>query len=298
MTQKKKAKDVLIVDDDDLVLQTLKAFVTSFGYDCVVASDGLEAVEVLVSTRCELILTDVSMPHMDGLELLEYVRKNYQKTDVIIATGYTDRVSYADVIKAGAIDFIKKPIEQSELEAKLARAFRERRLMQNLEQLSMRDDLTSVYNRRAFDLKFPKEVERAYRQDDSLFLAIIDIDNFKNYNDKFGHADGDKVLIMNGKILEECTRNSVDLSFRLGGDEFAVLLPQTSADQATEIVQRILLRFVECGYEGTTLSIGIISCKRSATRDLAEDCECMKDRADKAMYEAKNSGKNCVVFRL
>ncbi len=298
MTLEQTSKNILVVDDDDLVLKTLKTFITSFGYNCVVASDGLEAVEILMNTKCDLVLSDVLMPNMDGLELLEYVRKNYQDTDVIIATGFSDRASYADVIQAGAIDFVKKPIDQAELEAKLARAFRERRLVQNLEQLSLIDSLTSVYNRRAFDVKFLKEVERAYRQDYSLFLAIIDIDNFKNYNDKFGHGNGDKVLVSTGRILEECTRNSVDMTFRLGGDEFAVLLPQTSADQATEIVQRILLRFVEHGYDGTTLSIGIISCKRDGTLDLEEDGDHMKERADKAMYEAKNSGKNCVVFRM
>ncbi len=289
---------ILVVDDDDIVLKTLKTFVVSFGYKCLVASDGLEAVEMLMNKKCDLVLSDILMPNMDGLELLEYIKKNYPSTDVVIATGFSDRASYADVIKAGAIDYIKKPIEKAELEAKLARAFRERQLVYDLEQLSLVDSLTSVYNRRAFDTKFPQEVERAYRQDYSVFLAIIDIDNFKTYNDNFGHGNGDKVLIATGKILEECTRNSVDLTFRLGGDEFAVLLPQTSADQATEIVQRILLRFVEYGFNGTTLSIGIISCRRDNQSQIGEDCEGMKERADKAMYEAKNSGKNCVVFRL
>ncbi len=298
MKVEKTSKDILVVDDDILAVKTLKAFITSFGYSCVVASDGLEAVELLMNIKCDLVLSDVLMPNMDGLELLEYIRKNHEGTDVIIATGYSDRASYADVIKAGAIDFVKKPIDRAELEAKLARAFRERQLMQNLEQLSMVDSLTDVYNRRAFDIKFLKEVDRAYRQSYSLFLAIIDIDNFKNYNDKYGHSNGDKVLIATGKILQECTRNNVDMTFRLGGDEFAVLLPQTSADQATEIVQRILLRFVEYSFDGTTLSIGIISCKREGSRSLEEDGECMKERADMAMYEAKNSGKNCVVFRL
>ncbi len=298
MNVNKAVKDILVVDDDIFVLKTLKAFVASFGYSCIVASDGVEAVETLMNTKCDLVLSDVLMPNMDGLELLEYIRKNHKETDVIIATGYSDRASYADVIKAGAIDFIKKPIDRDELEAKLARAFRERQLVKNLEQLSMVDSLTSVYNRRAFDVKFLKEVERAFRQNYSLFLAIIDIDNFKNYNDKYGHNDGDKVLIQTGKILQDCTRNNVDLTFRLGGDEFAVLVPQTSADQATEIVQRILLRFVEYGFDGTTLSIGIISCNRDSSIELEEDGEKMKNRADKAMYEAKSRGKNCVVFRL
>jgi diguanylate cyclase (GGDEF)-like protein len=238
------------------------------------------------------------MPNMDGLELLKYVKANQPATDVIIATGYSDRASYADVIKAGAIDFIKKPIDHFELEAKLARAVRERQLVSELEQLSMCDGLTSLLNRRAFDFRFLSEVERAHRQAYELFLAFIDVDNFKEYNDNFGHQEGDKVLVSLGKILEECTRNSVDMTFRLGGDEFAVLLPQTTATQATEIVQRILLRFVETNFNGTTLSIGIVSCHRNPAIPLEQDGEKMKERADKAMYEAKQSGKNCVFCRL
>ncbi len=298
MTKDKADVVILIVDDDDLVLKTLNVLITSLGYSCLLASDGLEAVEILREKQCDLVLSDVLMPNMDGLELLAYVREKYPKIDVIVATGFSEQASYADVIKAGAIDFIKKPIDQAELEAKLDRAMRERKMVRELEQLSLSDTLTSVFNRRAFDQKFVHEVERAYRQDYSLFLAILDIDNFKDYNDRHGHLEGDKILISLGEILEECTRNNVDMAFRLGGDEFAVLLPQTSANQATEIVQRILLRYIESNYGKTTLSIGIVSCDRDPELELEEDINRMKERADKAMYEAKKSGKNCVICRL
>jgi two-component system, cell cycle response regulator len=290
---------ILIVDDEEMIRMTLSVMITSFGFHCIVASDGLEAIEVLKRTKCDLVLSDIIMPNMDGLELLKYIKENQPATDVIIATGFSERASYADVIKSGAIDFIKKPIDHFELEAKLARALRERQLVRELEQLSMCDSLTSLLNRRAFDSRFLTEVERAYRQSYELFLAVIDVDNFKEYNDRFGHQCGDKILISLGRILEECTRNSVDMTFRLGGDEFAVLLPQTNATQATEIVQRILLHFVEeNNLHGTTLSIGIVSCRRNAAIPLEQDGEKMKERADKAMYEAKQSGKNCVFCRL
>ncbi|MBM9604203.1 GGDEF domain-containing response regulator [Desulfopila inferna] len=289
---------ILIVDDDDLVLKTLNVLISALGYQCLLAGDGLEAVEVLKEKRCDLILTDVLMPNMDGLELLAYVSENFPKIDVIVATGFSERASYADVIKAGAIDFIKKPIDQAELEAKLARAMRERKMVSELEQLSLSDSLTSIYNRRAFDKYFVHEVERAFRQDYQLFLAILDIDNFKEYNDKLGHPEGDKVLVSLGEILVECTRQNVDMAFRLGGDEFAVLLPQTSANQATEIVQRILLRFIEANYGKTTLSIGIVSCDRNPELELEVDIVRMKARADKTMYEAKSNGKSCVICRL
>ena len=298
MTSNNDPVVILIVDDDDLVLKTLNVLVSSLGYKCLLASDGVEAVEVLSNTSCDLVLSDVLMPNMDGLELLEYVREKHPKIGVIIATGFSERASYADVIQAGAIDFIKKPIDQAELEAKLARALREREMVRKLEELSLSDSLTSLFNRRAFEEKFAKEVERASRQDYPLFLANIDIDNFKEYNDMYGHGEGDNVLVCLAEILVECTRHNVDMAFRLGGDEFAVLLPQTSATQATEIVQRILLKYLEENYGKTTLSIGIVSCERDEKINLEQDLLRMKDRADKAMYEAKKGGKNCVVCRI
>lgn len=298
MEQKKKSATILIVDDDDLVRMSLSVLISSLGFHCIVASDGNEAITALGKAKCDLVLSDIVMPKMDGLELLKYVREHHPGTDVILATGYNESERYADVIKAGAIDFIKKPIDNSELEAKLARALRERHLVRELEQLSLCDGLTSLLNRRAFDSRFLGEVERAHRQTYGLFLAIIDVDNFKEYNDTYGHRFGDSILVSLGKILHECTRANVDLPFRLGGDEFALLLPQTNGTQATEIVQRILLRFVESNYNTVTLSIGIIACNRNGSLSLEEDGERMKERADQAMYEAKNSGKNCVVCRI
>ncbi|MDR3629941.1 MAG: diguanylate cyclase [Desulfocapsaceae bacterium] len=298
MEQKTHSTTILIVDDEELVRMSLSALIANLHFHCVAAADGLEAAEILKRIKCDLVLTDILMPNMGGLELLEYIKENHNDTDVIIATGHSDQASYADVIKAGAIDFIKKPIEGPELEAKLTRALRERQLIRELEQMSMCDGLTSLLNRRAFDFKFQREVERAYRQSYDLFLAVLDVDNFKEYNDTHGHQSGDKVLIELAKILDVCTRNSVDMNFRLGGDEFAILLPQANATQATEVVQRVLLSFVEQKFSGLTLSIGIVSCRHNTAMSLEQDVKNMEKRADTAMYEAKNSGKNCVVCRI
>ncbi len=298
MEENKESVVILIVDDDDLVRMTLSVLVGSFGYHCLVASDAVEAISVLESTSVDLVLSDIVMPGMDGLALLNHIMANHKETDVIISTGFHEQASYAEVIKAGAIDFIKKPIDQAELEAKLARALRERKLIRELERLSKHDGLTGVLNRRAFDDNFSYELERAYRQHYPLMLAVLDVDNFKEYNDEFGHNEGDKLLIGLADILRECTRDSVDMCFRLGGDEFAVLLPQATANQGTEIVQRILLSFVEKNFGETTLSIGLIKCKRNPQIERDEDEMMMKERADKAMYDAKNSGKNCVVTRV
>jgi len=234
------------------------------------------------------------MPNMDGLELLKYIVENHKDTDAIMATGYSEKATYADVIKAGALDFIKKPIDQAELEAKLTRAFRERSLVRRLEQLSLIDSLTSLWNRRAFDERFPEEVERASRQRYQIFLAIVDIDNFKEFNDTYGHQEGDGVLVALAEIFSECTRSSVDMSFRIGGDEFAVILPQTNADQATEIIQRILLKFIERSLGKTTLSIGVVPCVRNRELPLDVDERQMRERGDQTMYEAKKKARTAL----
>ncbi len=289
---------ILLVDDDELVRMTLSILVGTLGYHCLVAGDAPEALVVLDSTHVDLVLTDVVMPGMDGLELLKTIRHNYKDTDVIISTGYSEKANYAEVIKAGAIDFIKKPIDQAELDAKLARAVRERTMMRELEKLSMQDSLTSLWNRRAFDERFSNEVERAFRQDYSLMLAFLDIDNFKDYNDQYGHQKGDKVLIGLADILKEYTRASVDMCFRLGGDEFAVMMPQATSIQGTEILQRILLSYVEQRFGTTSLSIGLVTCVRNPDLSREKDEEEIKERADKAMYDAKAKGKNCVVTKF
>jgi len=292
-----KAEVILVVDDDDLVRMTLSVLISSLGYHCLGASDGIEAMQILKATDIDLVFSDIAMPNMDGMELLKYIVENHKDTDAIMATGYSEKATYADVIKAGALDFIKKPIDQAELEAKLTRAFRERSLVRRLEQLSLVDSLTSLWNRRAFDERFPEEVERASRQRYQVFLAVVDIDNFKEYNDTYGHQEGDGVLVALAEIFGECTRSSVDMSFRLGGDEFAVLLPQTNADQATEIVQRILSKFIERNLGKTTLSIGVVPCPRNRELPLEIDERRLREQGDQAMYEAKKKGKNCVVCR-
>jgi two-component system cell cycle response regulator len=298
MEEKKESVVILIVDDDEIVRTTLSVVISSLGYNCLVAGDGKEAIAVLESTHVDLVLSDVIMPGIDGLQLLAHIRQKHHDTDVIMATGFHEEANYAAVIKAGAIDFIKKPIDPAELAAKLARALRERRMIRELEQISRQDGLTGIYNRRAFKELFPSEVERAHRQNYSLMLAFIDIDNFKEYNDTQGHQAGDEVLVALTEILQDSTRDSVDMCFRLGGDEFAVLLPQATTDQGTEIVQRILLHFVERGYGNCSLSIGLVSCKRNLDHTREEDVTQIENRADQAMYQAKSNGKNCIVARV
>jgi two-component system, cell cycle response regulator len=291
----KRDMDILLVEDDKFVRETLQILIQSFGYECDTAVNGFKAVEKLKGKKFDVVVTDVSMPEMDGLELLAHIKNKHEYTDVIIITGYTDKASYAEVIKSGAVDFLKKPFEKEELQAKLHRVERERSMVQELEELSIRDELTGLYNRRYFSLKLEEEVGRAQRQGHQVYLAILDVDDFKSYNDAFGHPAGDIVLDDVGRILNTCTRRNVDFTFRYGGDEFAAILTQTNEKQAVKVISRVLDFFSRKKYGDTTLSVGLVRCLFLENLSWAENADTMVHRADKALYLAKNAGKNQIV---
>lgn len=282
---------ILLVDDEPLLRRLLETSVASYGYDYESAEDGMEAVEALEKGGFNVVITDMSMPRMDGMQLLKYIKEHHPHTDVIVVTGFTETFTYTDVIKAGASDFISKPFNVDELEAKINRVIREQKLIRKLEHLSMCDVLTDLFNRRCFDMKLQEEIPRAHRQGYPVFLILLDVDSFKQYNDEFGHQAGDKVLQAIGRILVQCTRDNVDWCFRFGGDEFAVIIPYASLDQAVQIAERILQRYCDSAFsETTSLSAGLAQFVRHPGRSWAEDINDLVERADKALYVGKNAG--------
>lgn len=286
---------ILIADDDPLILEVLGAFISGLGYKHDAVIDGKQAVDALKEKDFSIVITDMIMPNMDGMELLKYIRENYPRIDVIVVTGYTGDFSYTDVIKAGASDFISKPFNKDELEAKLNRVIREQSLIRQLERLSICDPLTDLYNRRYFDVKLSEEVHRSFRQDYPVYLVVADIDKFKKYNDTHGHQAGDKVLQAVSNILSQCTRENVDWAFRMGGDEFAIILPYTSKKQTILVAERILQFYQEYDFTKTSLSIGLAQFFRHDQHTWTDDIIDLVARADAAMYKAKEDGGNKVV---
>jgi diguanylate cyclase (GGDEF)-like protein len=286
---------ILIVDDDPLVLELLGISIGSFGFESVAANNGREAIAILQKEEFEIVITDMMMPEVDGMQLLEHVKKNYPWTDVIVVTGYTGTFSYMDVIRAGASDFISKPFNTDELEAKINRIIREHQLIRKLEHLSNCDPLTELYNRRYFDQKIKEELHRAQRQNYPLFLIMLDVDNFKSYNDRHGHQRGDLLLMAVGAILHKSTRADVDLIFRHGGDEFSVITPHITREQVAMVGERIIKSFSDSNFDNTGLSLGIAEfAPTNGYRE--EDVLTLVNRADAAMYQAKATGRNRMVF--
>jgi two-component system cell cycle response regulator len=286
---------ILLVDDDPSILEILTDLMAIFGHDYVTARDGDEAIEKLKHNSFHIVLTDMMMPNMDGMELLKHINANYPSIKVIVVTGYDRTFTYTDVIRAGASDFVSKPFNTDELEAKINRIVREIKLLSQLELLSISDGLTGLYNRRYFDTKIFEEARRAHRQSHNLFLAVIDVDNLKEMNDKYGHLAGDKLLKSVGDIIKHCIRENVDWPFRYGGDEFCVILTQVSREQAIATSERFIQSFSEKKLPLTGLSIGLAQFGRTLDAKWTDDISDLVKRADAALYKAKHTGRNRVV---
>ena len=288
-------QQLLLVDDDATILDLLAEFLSRLGHQYRTAGDGLEAMSLLGQSSATIVITDILMPRMDGMELIRKIKKLWPETDVMAITGYSRDFHYTDVIKAGACDFIRKPFNLDELEAKLNRIIRERGYRALLKRLSIRDVLTDLYNRRFLDQKIEEEAQRATRQNYPLFLIILDLDNFKELNDTLGHQAGDEVLRRLAHVLRNSIRRNVDIPFRYGGDEFAVMIPQAGTKQVKQIAERIRRNYLNEDIGKTSLSLGISRFRRTNS-GLPEDINEFIRKADDSMYAAKKAGGNKVIF--
>lgn len=289
-------QNILVVDDEDQVCDLLAEALTFMGHNVFTAGDGQEAMEQIEKIPFAIVITDMDMPRLDGMDLIRHITATRNGTDIIAITGHTMKYKYTDVVAAGAADFITKPFTLNELEAKLNRLLRERYLRQELEHLAVRDPLTSLYNRRFFQKVIRKEVIRAGRYEHSLFMFFCDIDRFKEYNDQQGHPAGDELLVKLGEILKSSIRTGVDTPFRFGGDEFTVLLPHLEEENAEKVAERIRQKYESLKLKPTSISIGVARYIRRG-EDAGHDIDDMIRRADAALYHAKGVlGGNCIYF--
>ena len=286
---------MLSVDDDNDLRDLLHELITGMGLISATAVDGMDALEKMKEDQFDIVITDINMPRLNGIGLIKRVAAEYSDTDVIAITGFQTEYNYTDIIALGASDFISKPINMNEFEAKIKRILRERNMRFELKQLSTRDSLTGLYNRRYLDDNLRNEAIRASRQHYDLYLLLIDIDNFKTYNDQYGHQQGDRLLQELAQIISGNIRNNVDSGYRYGGDEFAVTVLHANPRQALMVADRFCREYNKKNLIPTSLSIGIAKLKNSSN-DLAQDLDSMVREADQALYLAKNNGGNQKVM--
>lgn len=275
---------ILVVDDEDAIRDPIVEMLTHLGFPADSADNGKDALKKLKKKSYAFLLTDIKMPEMDGLELIKYV-KDYQPDICAIAmTGYSRDYQYMDVIDAGASDFINKPFLIEELEAKIRRAITERNIKQELNRLSITDSLTGLFNQRHFYSRLNEEIVRARRQKNQLAMILLDLDDFKQFNDNNGHVAGDEVLKKAGTIINANIRQGVDSGYRYGGDEFAVILIDADVDISQRIAKRIE-EYIERNCN-LTASTGYAHFSEEMT---AEE---FVEKADQHLYKFKGKRKN------
>ncbi|GBC62199.1 diguanylate cyclase response regulator [Desulfonema ishimotonii] len=288
--------NILIVDDDATVRYLLNEFMENMGYVSYKAASGEEALEALKVHRVDVVITDIMMPGMDGLKLTELIRLNYD-IEVIVMTGYSGDYSYEEVINKGASDFVFKPVRFEELLLRLRRVLKERFLKEELRKLAISDDLTKLYNARHFYKQLLAEIDRYRRYRHPLSLLLLDIDHFKEYNDSYGHLEGNDVLARMGQVIRSCLRR-MDSAYRYGGEEFTVILPETAGTEARNVAMRISSEVAgEAFYPksvrekvSVTISVGV------AEYCSGEEMEAFIRRADMAMFKSKQEGRNRINF--
>ena len=280
----KTKESILIVDDDQRVCEVLKELFGALQFPAASSISGEEALRILKEKQHTFLLADMKMPQMSGMELIRRTRETFPNVSVVAMTGYADEYKYVDIINAGANDFVKKPIDIAELEAKIVRCISERDLRKELNRLSITDSLTGLFNQRQFYMRLREEIVRSTRQKHSLALILMDLDNFKVYNDKNGHIAGDEALRDVGKAILRSIREGVDSGYRYGGDEFAIILIDSDLSIAQEIGKRVHLAIRDNGELRASLGYAVYGGENMNLTDFVA-------LADADLYRSKTQRK-------
>ncbi len=316
MAVKNRKYRILLVDDDPFVRMMLKEILEFGGYSVEVAVSGPDALEKFsLYPETALIISDMNMAEMNGIEFIREFRKQNRDIPIIILTVNTEITVALKAIRCGANDYllkddniqdtllisIEKNLEKSRLEKQNRKLLEElARKNRELERLSLLDGLTDVPNRRYFDKVIFQECLRAARESKPVSMLMIDIDFFKNYNDSCGHPAGDDCLRKVAKSLEYTLSRPGDFLARFGGEEFAAILPDTDSRGALLLAEKMLAGIRELkiahpssavsGFVSISLGIGSIPPAAGLRADPAR----LIAMADQALYRAKSSGRNCI----
>ena len=287
--------NILVVDDNPDKLGLIEAALILAGYNVTTATDGDEALAAIESYQPDLVITDVMMPRMNGYELAQRIRANplTKFIPVIMQTAASKRVE--DLRRAsevGALGYITDPTDLDLMLARTRTLLEFKAYLDVCEEAAFTDHLTGLANRRRFERQLEREVGRVLRFERPFTLLMIDIDNFKNLNDTFGHDAGDDAIRRISRVLREGTRG-IDLAARIGGEEFAVLLVETGQSAGLEVAERlrVAIKALETPSGARiTASIGVAECPTDA-----QTASGILKAADVALYEAKRSGRDRVV---
>ena len=296
---------ILSVEDSEDDFETINAVLGPYNQVSLCQALNIEqAMQVLNKERFDLVLLDYFLPDGNGLDFFKTLDRAAVEVPVIVVTGRGNEMIASQVMKAGAYDYLpKQMLDKESLSRSIANTMEKIRLkreiklaQEKLAEMSTRDELTGLYNRRYFMEALEREISRAKRYETDLALCMLDLDHFKQINDTYGHPAGDTVLTEIGTMLKECTRQS-DLVCRYGGEEFVVILPNTGVKKAKSVSDRFRKKVSKYQFKHNssqlqiTVSIGIASYGHEEDQSPTQ----LIEMADKALYQAKEAGRNMVV---
>jgi diguanylate cyclase (GGDEF)-like protein len=292
---------ILLVEDDEedaLIFCRYVGRVTDSVIRVVHVTSGAEAKERIGRETFDMMFLDLNLGGgTSGMDMLRELHDEHSDLPVVVVTGSGDEVRAVEAMKAGAYDYLVKDSLSADLLDRTVRyALRrhhleqERALMiERLSELSVTDELTSLANRRYLMDKLDEEVRRSGRTQSPFGLLMVDLDRFKDVNDRYGHQVGDAVLTRCASILRHNVR-STDFVARYGGEEFCILLPDTPAQGALNVAEKLREAIGSLSDPVPTVSIGVAVWTPGDTPDG------LLSRADKALYQAKEAGRDRVVL--
>jgi len=272
---------VLLVEDEDLLRWSIERYLAKRGFAVEPARTGAEAMAKLVAAAYDVVITDLSIADLDGLAIAAEARRLHTETQVIIITGQGSKDTILQALREGVADYIEKPFDLELLLLTVEKALEKTLILRELIQLARTDGLTGLYNQRHFYAVLAAEINRARRQNRSVALLLVDVDDFKRYNDRFGHLAGDAALVRIAACLKRACRRDIDTAFRYGGDEFVLVLPEAGRTTAEGIAARVCSLLVDEGI-ALSVSIGIAELREG------QDLKAFIREADQAMYRDKN----------
>ena len=297
----KEKMKVLVIDDEKSTRDVLIEFLNTLDFPAVAKETGEEAVKEIRKNPYDLVITDLFLPGMDGLDVVREIKTIAPDTIVIVITGHGSLQTAIESMREGAYDYLTKPFSIETLNAGIMKAIAYRRLLQDSEEYKKRatiDALTGLHNYAYFQEVLQAEIERSKRYHYPVSLLMLDLDDLKIYNDTFGHIAGNRILMKIGNIFNSFVRKA-DIASRYGGEEFAIILPHTEKQYALFLCDRLRSIIEETSFEGEevmpggriTISSGVATFPHDAS-----NAEELVDKADKALYTAKKSGKNKVCL--
>jgi diguanylate cyclase (GGDEF)-like protein len=301
MTKDIEQKNSILIIDDELLNLKLLVHILEADYTIHTAENGTSGIAKAKELTPDLVLLDIVMPGIDGYEVLAALKSHdtTKQIPIIFITGLASDEDEEKGLALDAVDYISKPFSTKIVKLRVRNQIQIINQLRTIDYLSKIDQLTEIPNRRSFDERINTEWNRAMRDHIPISILMIDVDKFKNYNDTYGHQQGDVVLQTVAKVITKTLMRPTDFAARWGGEEFTVLLSNTAlcgaltiAENIRENIENTVIPSTDTANTKVTVSIGV----NSLTPMQNIPIDLFISAADEALYTAKKTGRNKVAY--